>query len=151
MANQPKSATVPLVTNRVSLMTYRSAGLHSSGFLKGPQGLGLLDPRTARMTSFLSFVQVSFPTTFRTSFFLDLSSQEQDLGPKITSKSEPGGTPETTKNQSCLKKLKNSIWTHHLLCFGYVSMSQNHQFWDPDCQCFLSKKNRLCAPFLHLS
>ena len=35
--------------------------------------------------------------------FRDLSSQEQDSAPKMTSKSEPGGTPETTKNRYCLK------------------------------------------------
>ena len=66
--------------------------------LRGPEGGARSMARNCLRDLFSHVFQVSFPTAFRTSIFRDLGSQDPDLGPKMTSKSEPGGTPETTKN-----------------------------------------------------
>ena len=67
--------------------------------LRGAQGPGLRGARDCFSHVFL----VSFLSAFRTSIFRDLRSQGRDLDTKMTPKSEPGGTPTTTKNRSRLK------------------------------------------------
>ena len=92
------SATVPLGTSGVSLRSLAACWSAFCRFFKGATGR-LVAWSCVESHDFFSHVfQVSFPSAFRTSIFRDLSSQDPDLGPKMTSKSEPGGTPETTKN-----------------------------------------------------
>ena len=52
--------------------------------------------------------EISFPTAFQTSVFRIYDPEEQDLDPKMTSKSEPGGYLRELQKPTLSKNLKNS-------------------------------------------